>query len=274
MPTPKFAELAIGLMVVFLVRFILIGGLATLWTRTSQWARRRRVYRRDLAPGQISSELRSTAKVMVVDAVIAAGVLSTGVIRFHDENALPRALGTFVALFAWFEVWFYVVHRALHHPRLFFLHRQHHVARVTDPFAAMSFDLIERATLQLGILGFAALVSQWVPLARGGLAVYLLSNFILNVLAHSNVEFMPAAFPRTFLGRFFISSSFHAMHHARMQGHYGLFTQVMDKLGGTFFDDYPLLHERAARGEGAQKLGERVSDDPKEAARPEASAAA
>jgi Delta7-sterol 5-desaturase len=258
---PAFVELGLGLLFVFTLRITLVAGLATAWTRLSSWARRRRVYRVELAPGQLASELRATGLVVLFDAVVAAAVLSSGQLHFHDQPSAWRVVGTFAALFVWYEVWFYFTHRLLHTRALYFLHRQHHVARVTDPFASMSFGLVERGVLTLGLLGFATVLSWWVPLARGGLVLYVFSNYVLNVLGHTNIEALPAHFPRTLPGRFFISSTFHAMHHARLQGHYGLFTQVLDRLGGTYFEDFPQVHARAASGEGLRTLGERVSDD-------------
>src|SRR5690606_5712092 len=42
--------------------------------------------------------------------------------------------------------------------------------------------------------------------------------------------------------------TFHAMHHARYTGHYGLFTTVLDRVLGTAWDDTPEVQARAARG--------------------------
>ena len=164
----SFSEIGLGLLLVFSLRTALVAGSATLWTRLSSWARRRRVYQKELAPGQLASELKSTVVVVLFDALVAATVLSSGFVHFHAQPTALHVLGTYATLFVWFELWFYVAHRLLHTRPLFFLHRQHHVARVTDPFASMSFSLVERAVLQLGILGFAALVSHLVPIARAG----------------------------------------------------------------------------------------------------------
>ena len=71
---------------------------------------------------------------------------------------------TFAVMFVWFEIWFYVTHRLMHTRALYFIHKQHHVAKVTDPLAALSFSLAERAILITGALGFAALLSRWHPI--------------------------------------------------------------------------------------------------------------
>lgn len=260
MPPPHFIDLAVTLLIAFVIRVALIGGGISLWTRVSDWARRRRIYQRALAPGQLVSELKSTVVTVAFDALVAAAVLTAGLVRFADQPSVWLSAGTFVAIFAWFEVWFYATHRLLHHPKLYFLHRQHHAARVTNPLSATSFSLVERFILQLGLLGFVALVSQWTPISRLGFGAYVFANYLLNVYAHTNVELLPAGFGRTLPGRLLFSSTFHAMHHARMLGHYGLFTQGMDRLFGTFFDDFAQVHARAASGDGLQKLGERCKE--------------
>jgi sterol desaturase/sphingolipid hydroxylase (fatty acid hydroxylase superfamily) len=55
---------------------------------------------------------------------------------------------------------------------------------------------------------------------------------------------------------------FHARHHARYQGHYGLFTVVLDRWFGTAFQDYPRVHALAREGQGLVRLGERLSPAP------------
>src|SRR5690606_3748048 len=184
-----------------------------------------------------------------------------------------RTVGSFLALATWFEIWFYATHRAMHHRRLYWLHAQHHVAKVTHPLTSLSFDVLERGVLIIGALGFIAVVSRLVPLSAPGIAAYFLVNYALNVWAHLNVELMPASYGRSRLSRVFISTPFHAMHHARYTGHYGLFTTVLDRVLGTAWDDTPEVQARAARGQGLTTMGERVTlrDDVGKAAAPDAS---
>lgn len=266
MPTPpslltSLALIGGTLLLIFSVRTALFAGLATLWTRTSAWARRRRIYVRDIPRAQIVSELKATVPVLLLDATLGAFLIHFKLVHRLSEPSPLQVLGTFALFFVWYEVWFYATHWLLHTRPLYFLHRQHHVANVVDPFASMSFSLAERAILQLGALVFAVGVSRVVPLAVPGMVLYLLTNHALNVLAHTNVEFLPASYPRSWLGRLLISGTFHAMHHARLQGHYGLYTPILDRLLGTCFQDYPQVHARAATGQGLHTLGERCEVD-------------
>lgn len=255
--TASLLAVSLLMFVFFSLRTLVVAGVATLWTRRSRSARERRVYLRDIPPEQLTSELKATVGVLALDALVIGLSLNQGWVHFGDVT-LARTAGTFAVLFVWFEVWFYVTHRLMHLKPLFFLHRQHHVAHVVDPLTSMSFGLLERGVLLGGGLGFAVLASWVVPLSQPGLALYFFANYVLNVFAHTNVEPLPAGYPQHWLARLLNSSSYHAMHHARSLGHYGLFTPWLDRLLGTAFPDFAEVHARAASGQGLRTLGERA----------------
>lgn len=234
---------------------VIAGGMTWLVTRT-RFAQARRVYRLAYGRGQLQSELVSAVKVILLDALIIAAFLRLGGVELAPAT-LTSSLLTFALLFLWYEVWFYATHRLLHTRALYFLHAQHHTAKVAHPLTSLSFSIAERLILQLGAVGFVAVASALLPISAPGLFGYFLVNYALNVVGHSNVEWFPERYPRSGAGKLLISVSFHAMHHARYQGHYGLFTQVLDRAFGTYFPDYPEVHARAARGEGMTSLGER-----------------
>lgn len=245
---------------VVLTRSVLVVGAASLFLRT-RLAQRRRVYRRPFAQGQLRSEAIAALAVLLLDVAVFSLLRSQGWIAFAEPTA-GRYLFTFVLFFVWYEVWFYVTHRAMHVRWLYFLHAQHHVAKVTHPLTSLSFGLAERLILLVGALGFAALASRVVPIVFPAVVTYFLLNFLLNVWGHLNVELLPAGYGRSWLSRVFISTTFHAMHHARYQGHYGLFTPVLDRMLGTAWEDYPEIHARAATGRGPTRMAEKMPTGP------------
>lgn len=234
-------------------------GIAHLLLRTRA-AQRRLVYRLPFAKDQLPHEVRGAAAVVLFDSVVTACVIHFGWIPFAAPTLLTTVMTT-VLLFAWFEVWFYATHRLMHTRPFYRWHAYHHHARVTSPWTSLSFSLAERSVLMVGVVGFAAAIAPFVPIAAPGVMVYLMLNYVLNVLGHSNAEVFSTAFIRSPLGRLVFSPTYHAMHHARYKGHYGLFTTILDRCFGTAFEDYPLVHARAVAGEGMKSLGMRLTEE-------------
>lgn len=224
-------------------------------------AERRRVYRREPGKGQLRNEVRAALTVVVCDALLISAFRA-----LHDERFAPFSVKATLLTFAWmfvaFEVWFYVTHRLMHTRALYWIHAQHHVAQVTNPLTSLSFSVAERVVLLGGAFMLVTVAGGFMPITQAGLALYILSNYALNVLGHGNTEWVPERVVSSWVGRAFITTTFHAMHHARYQGHYGLFTPVLDRWLGTAFDDYPQVHARARAGQGLERLGERIRPDP------------
>ncbi|NPC71053.1 sterol desaturase family protein [Corallococcus exiguus] len=256
-----------SLPVLFLL-VLLISGTLKLLTVVGGWgvwrtrlAERFRVYRRELAKGQLRSEALAAVGVVLTDAVLI------GTFRYFTGPLMaPFSLSTALWSYAWmfvgFEVWFYVTHRLLHLPRFYRFHAQHHVAQVTEPLTALSFSVVERVVLMGGGLGLHFAAMHVFPGTQVGILAYMLTNYVLNAFGHGNTEWLPKRFVTSWVGRVFFTPTFHALHHARYQGHYGLYTVVLDRWLGTAFADYPQVHARARDGEGLTRIGERLAVAP------------
>lgn len=244
------------LILVFFLRSTIVIGLAYLWIRFSRFARRHRVYRAAFAGGQILSEVKAGALVVLTDSTIVFFSLMSGIVSLQADPGAAITAFSFLIAFVWAEIWFYVTHRAMHHRRLYWIHRQHHVAKVASPVTAISFSIIERSIFIGGIVIFLGLVSQHVPLSRPGILGFAVFGYLANVVGHLNVEIVPIRFAKSWLGRIFFTPSFHSMHHARYRGHYGLYTTVLDRWFNSYFEDYPAVYDRAASGEGLERLNE------------------
>ncbi|RKH64614.1 sterol desaturase family protein [Corallococcus aberystwythensis] len=253
-----------SLPVLFLL-ILLISGTIKLLTVAGGWlvwrmrlAERFRVYRRELSKGQLRSEALAAVGVVLTDAVVIAAFR-----YFSGPLAAPFSLSAALWSYAWmfvgFEVWFYVTHRLLHLPRFYRFHAQHHVAQVTGPLTALSFSAAERVVLMSGGLSLHFAAMHLMPGSQAGVLAYMLTNYVLNALGHGNTEWLPQRFVTSWVGRVLFTPTFHALHHARYQGHYGLFTVVLDRWLGTAFPDYPRVHARARAGEGLTRIGERLA---------------
>ena len=233
----------------YAVRTAVVIGGAT-WLITRQW---RRIIARAWIPAQLRAALRQTAAVLLFDAAIIIAVGKLGWIHF-SPSTIASTLLTFALTFVWYEIWFYLVHRALHETRLYRIHAIHHEAAVPHPLSVLTFSIAERAIMLAGLIGFIALLSYVLPVATVGLTIYGLVNHILAVIGHSNVEVYPRDWLERPIGKVWSTVTHHALHHERERGHYGLFTCVLDDLFGSSFADYPRLQKLAAAGQHLDRL--------------------
>ncbi len=256
------AALALAHFVQFGVRALLITGTATLFVHKSRFAERRRIYREPYESSLLRTQFLATVAVTAFDSVAIALVRHFDLIHFAPPT-VAGVLLTWAGLFVYNEVWYYVMHRSLHSDALYFIHAQHHVARVAHPFSSFSFSLVERTVHVLGVLGPIAIASHFIPITLPGFVLCFFTQFLFNTLGHLNVEPFGLGFLRSWAGRTLVTSTYHAMHHARERGHYGLATQVLDRLFGTMWKDYPEVYAAAVRGEG-NALDETHGSDPHE----------
>jgi sterol desaturase/sphingolipid hydroxylase (fatty acid hydroxylase superfamily) len=243
-------------MAYYVVRTFIVVSIALLVGR-SKYGEGRRIYRVPVPRSQYVAEAKAALMVALYDGFLAAVMITSGLVVYRP-NTLSAVLGTYVGMYVWFELWFYATHRLMHTKALFFIHKQHHIAHVSDPLAAVSFSFMERTVLSIGGVAIPAVFSHWVPISLAGFVGYWIINLIFNVIGHMNVEVLPHAATKSPTRFVFGSVTFHSMHHARLKGHYGLFTTVLDRLLGTKFDDYELLWDRTSRGQGLDSLGYRV----------------
>ena len=253
-----FAELFVLAVGYYFLRAAVISGAAAAFLETSK-ANARKIYRLPIGMPQILSELRAGIFVLLIDSLATALLIHFN--WFHHENgSLALNLLTFAVMFVWFEVWFYATHRLLHTRAFFFIHAQHHKAKVTSPLTAISFSFLDRLILIFGGIGVPAIISHWIPMSFTAYAAYFTVNYALNVFGHMNTEILPPEVIRHPAGEFLNSTTYHALHHARFQGHFGLFTPYLDRWFGSRFADYERVHAEAYEGRGLERLGTKFSN--------------
>jgi lathosterol oxidase len=242
------------LMAYMIIRSLLIQGSLYLTVTRAECAKKGRIFKLPFGAGQLKSEFIATINTIIIDSILFAALVKLG----PNNNIPGNIIFSYLFAFIWFEIWFYVSHRAFHSPALYWIHKQHHVAKVTSPLTAMSFSIIERVIVITGGVGFLTIVSAFLPLSRNGVTLYLLTNYALNLYGHSNVEIIPPRFLKNPLGRILNASTYHALHHARYNGHYGLFTPFMDTFLKSDFNDYLEVQSKAYQGDGLTSLGQRI----------------
>jgi sterol desaturase/sphingolipid hydroxylase (fatty acid hydroxylase superfamily) len=258
-----FAELFMLTTGYYFIRSVFVAGAASVLLEKSRHAKHKRIYQITIDRSQILRELGSNVIIILYDALVAATLIYFNL--FHSASESLRVfLFTFVLLFVWVEIWFYFSHRLVHHRSLFFIHAQHHEAKVTNPLTALSFSLMERTLLLIGVLIIPAALSYRIPLSFGAFAFYFTFNYALNVFGHLNVEFIHPRWIKHPLARILNTTTYHALHHARYRGHFGLFTPYLDEIFGTGFTDYLDVQREAYEGRGLLRIGQRLEPSMKQ----------
>jgi Delta7-sterol 5-desaturase len=153
------------------------------------------------------------------------------------------------------DTYFYWVHRLMHWKPLYkFTHKVHHNSIDTSPFTAYSFHPVEAMVESVPDVIFAFLF----PVHFWALLSYQLIALTFNVIGHLGYEIIPQRWMTHGLLRWKTSSTHHNMHHAKVNGNYGLYFRFWDVLMGTEFQDYTTtlaaIYERANQTPSQQEL--------------------
>lgn len=142
------------------------------------------------------------------------------------------------------DAYFYWVHRAMHHPKLFKLfHRLHHLSRTPTAWASYSFAPGEAVAMAL----FMPIAVVIVPMHVSVIFAFLAIMIVRNAMGHCGVEFHPPWWVDTPLN-FLTTVTHHDLHHQKFTGNYGLYFTWWDRWMGTEFANYKAAFRRAASG--------------------------
>jgi len=234
--------------------FALAIGLAA--ERSAQRAGRK-VLDLPLKRHQLRREALGTALFHVVFIPPFVWALHTGAIHF-SHGWLANLLGFGVAWYG-FVVFYYFFHRAMHHRSLFWIHRWHHESVVTTPMSGLSMHPLEAIGWTAAMLGPAAALAHFDRLGAGGWLFFLAAHWIGNIVGHANAELWPVRSTR--LSTLLVSNpiSYHSLHHARFERHYGFVIATMDWLFDTEWPDWLAVHTRVLSGKPLTSAREKIS---------------
>ncbi|MEO0896125.1 MAG: sterol desaturase family protein [Bacteroidota bacterium] len=140
-----------------------------------------------------------------------------------------------------YDTYFYWLHRAMHHKKLFrWTHLVHHKSTNPTPLATYSFNIAEaffEAMMALGVI-------MLIPLHTYSLLLLVTLTFAFNVYAHLGYEVMPRWFRHSFLFECLNTSVHHNLHHHKFKGNYGLYFRFWDRLMGTEHPDYVKTYDQ------------------------------
>lgn len=200
--------------------------------------------------------LRSIAVFGLVSAVVVFAALGghTCLYRRVEDYGWGWFVASILIAVVVHDTYFYWTHRLMHQPRLFRrIHRTHHLSTDPTPWAAYSFSVAE-AVVQAGI---GPLLVFTIPMHGVAFLIFMTWQLSFNVFGHCGYEIFPAWFLRTWAGRLLNTPTHHALHHEKVNGNYGLYFNVWDRLMATNHPDYETRFAQAAGGLPAEPLAAR-----------------
>lgn len=182
----------------------------------------------------LSLRLDRTGARWALEFVATEALMLTAALHLRVVTLSPWSLGRSLAVLAaatlWWEAWFYLGHRLLHARWLYAWHRPHHADRGVHP--SLCFSAGETALLSSGFYAPLAVSSHALhAVSAPTLAMTFAVAYALNVSQHLDAR--EGALDRAPLRHLLNSARYHARHHARSRGNYGLVTPWLDRLFAT-----------------------------------------
>ncbi len=188
---------------------------------------------------QLKRELKNSIHTPL-HAIMLGGCLMADLFQ---NTSVASFWVTALAMTVWAEIWHYFSHRAFHLKSLHWIHAEHHKSHLNTPFTAISFSFMEKFIFDIGMLLPFAIADQFVSVNFFGIAAWFIGYLIINSFSHANFEFRAAGYNKH-VGQVLTTTTYHALHHSRYTGNYGLGTRVLDRLFGTEWEDYEALYSR------------------------------
>lgn len=131
-----------------------------------------------------------------------------------------------VIMFALADLYLYIVHRFLHTRIFYKIHQNHHSFVLISVFSAYSFSVIELA-IHTWFLAFFIIL---FPTNLFNILIFTVVTVVYNFYLHCGYEFSGFRFPFNFLN----TATLHQSHHTEYKYNYGFYTNIWDRLFGTF----------------------------------------
>lgn len=221
---------------------IVAGGYYVLtWKLLNRRIQRFLVNARPPFAGQIGFELKYGA---LTTLIFGLGGVHFYLAKEHGLGLIYKNVSDYGWTYWWIslaamlllnDVYFYWTHRLLHHKALFSrFHTVHHRSRVTTPLTSQSFHGVETALHTL----IAILFPYILPIHPTAYLAFTIIAFLNNVYGHSNFDWIQAPLRNYVPFSLLNSPSVHGCHHEKVHGNFGLYTNIWDRLHGTYIDPH------------------------------------
>lgn len=218
-----------------------------------RWANNRRIQDRKAQPKDYRREFVSSMRTVFFFAVTTISTLvlrDAGIIMLRlEEYTLLVLAAQAAAMIIVHDAYFYWLHRAMHHPKLFRpLHLHHHKSRTPTPWTAYSFSVGE-AVLEAAFVPLFLLITSLMGIAYAGMAVlfFIWIQIVRNVVQHAGVELHPTGWVDSKWTDWISTTTHHDLHHSEGRYNYGFYFTFWDRWMGTEHPEYKERFRAAAK---------------------------
>lgn len=251
---PRIGEHFIDVYTFDLGRYLIAAsGIAALLWFFKGWSEARRIQSRRAARRDYLREILSSFRTVFffgVTGLTTPLLVEAQVIYIQLEEVSPFVFALqLAAIIIAHDAYFYWMHRALHHKRLFRVaHLHHHLSRTPTPWAAYSFSALE-AVAEAAFMPLFLLATSLMGIAYGGWVVFLFLAWMIlrNVMGHAGVELHPAGWVDTPWLDWLTTTTHHDLHHSEGRHNFGLYFTCWDRWMGTEHPRYKEEFRKVAK---------------------------
>lgn len=136
----------------------------------------------------------------------------------------------YAAYFIGFDTYFYWLHRWMHKEPIYsWVHKLHHKSTSPNVLTTLSVNPLESVING----GFMPIFLSIVSIHPASLALMGPTTIIMGFYVHAGYEFFPRWWNKSWLTKWFITTTFHDQHHKYFTANFGGYTTVWDRLCGT-----------------------------------------
>lgn len=228
-----------------------LGIFFLVWVLLAPLLKSRRIREHRSPAKQIRMELLNSARticVFVALDIIVFDLGDAGLFKVYsniEDYGIAWFLVSIPIAIVLHDTYFYWVHRAMHHAKLFkTFHMTHHRSHNPTPFTAYSFAIGEAVVMY----AFIPTLMMLMPLHGSAVAIVLLIMIFKNAIGHCGYELFPSNTTSHPILKHLTTVTHHDMHHEKGNGNFGFYFTWWDKMMGTEHASYEVRFEQVTRG--------------------------
>jgi Delta7-sterol 5-desaturase len=206
------------------------------------------VFRNEIGFAVITILISATVLGYITKTLTDKGIIAVN----HEPASWWVLVLEYAAYFFLFDTYFYWLHRWMHSEPIYtWVHKIHH--RSTSPNLLTTLSVSPLESVING--GFVVIFTSLYTAHASTMALILPTNIIMGLYVHTGYEFFPRWWNKTWLTRWFITTTFHDHHHKYFRFNFGGYTTIWDWLCGTvrpnFISDFEKIKDRAVQTQAA-----------------------